>query len=392
MIIWILAATLQCLILYAFWRGARAVVLQKVPSNAPAPMPESPPTVAMIIPAAGSSPLMPKALTSLLEQDYAPLIPVMVVAHTQDPAHALALELQQKYPLLEVVVAGTAQHCGQKNHNTLKALEHINNRADIYLFCDSTHTAQPNFVRELAGPIITNEAGFTTGYHEVVAKDTQSVSLAYEISVLLMRFLQAASFFTQPWGGAMAMARTVFEKYQLADLWKNNVVDDCSLGAFLLKKRLHVQLCPHAILQTPCANHALAVWQAWMQRQVLFLKFCVFSQWLLLGFFACLMTIPVLISYLCLLAGMSDTLPITAGWAVFFAAVHLFALSAIILGWRECSPRKVSTWPWLKAFYLSSFMFFKVFLLTLRAWHIDWHGIRYYVTKGGKVRRMEKYK
>ncbi len=390
MLLWLLAACLQCGILYALWRGSRAIILQSMPPKAPAILPENVPTVAMIIPAAGNNPLMPAALTSLLEQDYPCTLPVIVTASEEDPAYALAQQLQEKYTQLELVVAGKAELCGQKNHNTLKALEHVGARADIYVFCDSTHDAKANFVRELIWPIVSNEAGITTGYHAVIAKDSQCVTLGYQISVLLMRFLQAVAVFTQPWGGAMAMARSVYENHNIATFWQNNVVDDCSLASMLMKKRLHVQLCPHAILETRASNHSMHVWQAWMERQVLFLKFCVMPQWFLLGFFACIMTLPVLISCLFLVGGLTNILPMHSGWMVFFALAHLGILCSIALAWRELIPNKASALHWLKAFFLSSAMFLKVYLRTLKVWHIDWHGNRYYVERGGIVRQINK--
>ncbi len=390
MLIWIIAACLQCALLYGLWRGARNIILQKVYDRAPETLPNNIPVVGMIIPAAGNHPAMRKAFTSLLEQDYPHIIPVIVTSTEDDPAYALATTLQKEYPSLECITAGAATQCGQKNFNTLKAVEHLGNRADVYVFCDSTHTAKPHFVRELVWPIITNEAGFTTGYHAVVAKDTQSVTLAYQISVLLMRFLQAVALFTQPWGGAMAIARKVFEKHSIADFWKDNVVDDCSLASMLLERRLHVQLCPHAILETEAHNHSFSVWQAWMQRQVLFLKFCVISQWFLLGVFALLMTLPVAISCLYIIGGLTNILPISAGWGTLLACMHLGLLASIVLRWRELTPRKAPAFAWLKAFFLSSGMFLKVYINTLQAWHINWHGYRYDVQKGGKVRHMKK--
>ncbi len=390
MLIWFIAACLQCIVLYVLCRCAQSVILQKVSPKAPEVLPSDMPTVGMIIPAAGSNPLMRQALASLLEQDYPHILPVIVTGSQEDPAYAVACSLKEHYPTLECLVAGEATQCGQKNHNTLQAIKKINDRADIYVFCDSSHLAKPNFIRELVWPIVSNEAGFTTGYHHVKTKDTQCVTLAYQISVLLMRVLQAVSVFTQPWGGAMAIARKVFEQHNIADFWKDNVVDDCSLASMLIQKRLHVQLCPHAILETEAKNHALHVWQAWMQRQVLFLKFCIISQWYLLGAFAALMALPVCFSCLYILGGLTNILPSSYGWAVIFACVHLGILSSIMLYWRTLLSQKVPAVAWLKAFFFSCGMFFKVYISTVKIWHIDWHGFRYHVAKGGKVRHLRK--
>ncbi len=397
MLLWTIAACLQCALLYGLWRGARNIILPSVHAAATSSREslseeysQDLPRVGMIIPAAGNHPAMPQAIASLLEQDYPHITPVIVTASEDDPAYALAQTLQQPYPALQCVVAGEATQCGQKNHNTLKAVEYLGDTVDVYVFCDSTHMAKSNFVRELVLPIANNEAGFTTGYHNVVAQDTQKITLAYQISVLLMRFLQAVAVFTQPWGGAMAIARKVFIQHKIANFWKDNVVDDCSLAAMLLQRRLHVQLCPLAILETDAKDHSLPVWQAWMQRQVLFLKFCVMPQWFLLGAFAVLMTLPVVISCLYILGGLTNILPHSFGWNSVFACAHLIVLVSIVLAWRELLPQKTPAFAWIQAFFLSCGMFLKVYLQTIPLWHIDWHGYRYVVNKSGKVRHMTK--
>ncbi len=336
MLIWILAAALQCLLLWGIWRGARNIILQKIASKAPLILPPTTSNVAMIIPAAGQNPVMPDSLRTLLQQDYPHIFPVIVTASEDDPAYALALSLQEEFPQLHCVVAGVTSQCGQKNHNTLQAIEYINTHApetEIYVFCDSTHKAKPDFVRELVCPIVNDDANFTTGYHNVIAKDNKVVTLAYQLSVLNMRFLQAIAHFTQPWGAAMAIAHKVFEENAIAEVWQDNVVDDCSLASVLREKNLQVKLCPHAMLETVAKNHNFETFKTWMQRQILFLKFCVMPHWFLLGFFACLTTLPVLISCLFILGGLLNILPASMGFYSLFAFVQLSVLSLIALGW-----------------------------------------------------------
>ena len=393
-LLWLAAAAAQCLLLLGLWRGARAIILQKEASRAPAvhspDWPADTPLAAMIIPAAGKHPAMPEALRSLLGQDYPRLLPVLVTAGPDDPAAHLGRELQREFPQLELVTAGKAEKCGQKNHNTLAAIAHVGSRADIYLFCDSTHTAAPDFARQLLWPIVAGEAAFTTGYHNVLADDDRPATLGYQVSVLLMRFLQAVSVFTQPWGGAMAMTRKVFENHGIAEFWHNNVVDDCSLAGMLIQRRLHVQLCPHAMLTTTAQEHRLDVWRAWMERQVLFLKFCVPGQWWLLGLFAALVSLPTLGSALVLLLGALNALAPHQTWLVFLACAHLLLLSGIVLGWRELLPRAVPALAWMKGFVLGMGLFARTYVTSIRATGILWHGIWYEVGKGGRVLKLRR--
>ncbi len=390
MMLWALIACVQCILLWLIWLGARRVIFAKKSPDVHLYREYSPkdlPMLGMIIPAKGSNPRMENALRSLLTQEYPHYIPVIVTASANDPAYILAMELQKEYPLLECVVAGDTKTCGQKNHNTLKAIEHLGLRADIYVFCDSTHTAEADFLQELVAPIIRGEAGFTTGYHQVLPKEEHIVSIAYMASVLLMRVLQAVSVFTQPWGGAMAMSRRVFLEHDIATFWQNNVVDDCSLAGMLMQKRVHVQLCPHALLSTEVTEYTFSTWQAWMQRQILFLKFCIMPQWYLLGVFACVLALPVVISLCIILLGIFDA-PIQPFY-VLGAFMHLSLLLCIMLQWRKGLPCAINALSWIKGFTLGMAMLLKVYVHTIKVWHIDWHGIRYHVVKGGVVRHMQ---
>ncbi len=394
MIIWYCSAFLQCLILWLFWRGAKSVLqgnnFDSLDNTFAHINKEDLPIVGMIIPAAGNNPLMPKALRSLLTQDYPNITPIIVTGTEEDPATELAKELQAEFPSLQTLVAGDAQLCGQKNHNSLAAIAQLGNSVDIFVFCDSTHTAKNDFVRELVAPIIRGETGFTTGYHQVVAKDDNTVTLAYVVSVLFMRILQAVSVFTQPWGGAMAISYRVFTEHSIADFWKNNVVDDCSLASMLMQRRLPVKLCPKALLSTEASEHRFCVWQAWMQRQVLFLKFCVIGQWYLLGIFALLLNLPIIVSLGILALGLINA-PIYPFY-ILAAIAHLSVLLCIILLWRKVLPWPIKTLSWIRSFALGMAMFLKVFIMTIPSWQIDWHGNRYTVSKGGIVRHMHSIK
>lgn len=392
--LWLLASAAQCLLLLFLWRRGRRAALRAEEGAPPLEHwnipPERLPTAALFIPAAGRHPAMPDALRSLLRQDYPRIIPVLVTATDDDPAAGLARQLQEEFPALRHVAAGRAQGCGQKNHNTLCGIASVGDAADVYVFCDSTHTARPDFVRQLIWPIAAGEAAFSTGYHQVVARDDAPVTRAYQISVLLMRLLQAVSAFTQPWGGGMAMSRAAFERYGIGQFWADNVVDDCSLASLLLRRRTHVRLCPRAILDTGAEKHHMDVWRAWMDRQVLFLKFCIPMQWRLLGVLALLMAAPPLFSLLAVLGG--PLLPPRPAMALLPLAglAHLGLLAAVMLGWRELARPPAPIMAWLAGFVLAVGMFVRVYCASLRADGILWHGIRYRVGPGGRVEGMER--
>ena len=345
------------------------------------------PACALIIPAAGAHPDMEAALRSLGEQNYPDYALYIITAGENDPACALVSRLSLQYPHIRHVVAGEAQHCGQKNHNLLAGIAAAGDSAEIYAFCDSTHIAAPDFLRCLAAPIARNEAAFTTGYHEVEPGDQGLVSLAYALCVMFMRFMQALPNLTQPWGGAMAMSRRAFLRAEVADLWRSNVVDDCSLAAMLQRDGLPVRLCPAALLRTRVVNHPFAVWRAWLERQILFLKFCMPAQWLLLGLVCVIMVAP---SLWILWACLRGLLGLGGGTAPFLALCLLCLLGWALNGWRRFLPAAPPVGRWLVAFFCASLMFAAVYCGTLGSHTLLWHNIVYRVGKGGKVLAMER--
>ncbi len=346
------------------------------------------PSVALIIPAAGEDPRMEEALETLLEQDYPRLLPVVVTASEADPAVRLIRNLQARYPALRHVTAGEAHGCGQKNHNSLAGVAAVGTAAEVYVFCDSTHVAGPDFVRRLVAPVARGEAEFSTGYHQVTPRDNQPVTMAYALCVQLMRYLQGlARQFTQPWGGAMCISRQAFERYQVRDLWRGNVVDDCSLAGVLPARGVTVKLCPGALLRTEAAAHRMDVWRAWMDRQVLFLKFCVPSQWRLLGGLCAVMALPPLLAVLSLLGGLTG---LASTGCVAVAFLYLIGLAAAMGHWRGLAGSTQPLWRWMLSFALSAGMFAWVYAHTLRAQGILWHGIWYEVGEGGRVRAMRR--
>lgn len=386
---WLLAGFAQCGFLYLLARAGRTLPKkeeEQAAENRTIPDTDWPVT-ALIIPVAGEHPSMAAALKSLLSQDYPRLLPILVTATAEEPAARLIRDLLKEHPAARHVVAGEAQHCGQKNHNSLQGVAAAGSEADVYVFCDSTHLARPDFVRCLTGPIARGEAAFSTGYHMVDAGDWRPITLAYAFCVLLLRLLQALSAFTQPWGGAMAMSRTAFRQYGVAELWAHNVVDDCSLAGLLLGRGVHVRLCPGALLRTEAVGHALPVWRAWMERQVLFLKFCVPGQWLLLGLLALLMALPPLCAGLALVGGLLD---VGGGGAVFAALLYLAALAAVLYVWRDFLPAPLPLWRWIWACVCASAMFVWVYGRSIPAKGIIWHGISYTVGQGGTVLRMHR--
>ena len=340
------------------------------------------PTIALIVPISGNDPRTDHALRSLLTQDYPAFIPVFVTQSATEPAANLVSQLKRTYPKIQHVTAGPALNCGQKNHNLLRGVAAVEALApDCYVFCDCTHVAQSNFLQALVAPIARGETRFSTGYHEVVCKDSSATSIGYAICVLFMRLLQALSVFTQPWGGAMAIWRETFTKGQIGALWSKTVVDDCALVPHLRDKHIQVQLARAAVLQTPVEHYQKEVWQAWMDRQILFPKFCVPSQWWLLGIFLMLMLVPPILVFEDLVLSLQHGF-----WAHALLGGSFFAVYVgLIMRLARYLSFPCKKWSFFKAFFVALGTFFHVYMGTFWTQTIHWQGKLYTVGRGGIV-------
>ena len=344
-------ALLQCALLFFLSRVGSRLDREE---RKPAPQRTHWPRTGLIVPAGGNHPRMREALESLLRQDYPALYPVIVTATADEPAAGIARELQARYPQLRHVVAGFAKGCGQKNHNSLKGVAAVEDEVELLAFCDSTHIAPRDFIRRLVAPVVDGE-DFSTGYHKVVARDAGIVTMAYALCVQLMRYLQGISSFTQLWGGAMCFRLSAFRRYGVREFWMTNVVDDCSLA----------------------------------DRQILFLKFCIPCQWVLLGVLACLMLLPVLWAVLALLGVLLGKL--SFGWLLGVLA-YAAALALVLRGWARFQESVFPVWRWMVAFCASACMFVWVYLGTILAEGVLWQGIWYEVGRQGRIIRMRRQK
>lgn len=378
-------ALLQCALLFFLSRVGSRLDREE---RKPAPQRTHWPHTGLIVPAGGNYPRMREALESLLKQDYPALYPVIVTATADEPAAGIARELQARYPQLRHVVAGFAKGCGQKNHNSLKGVEAVEDEVELLAFCDSTHIAPRDFIRRLVAPVVDGE-DFSTGYHKVVARDTGIVTMAYALCVQLMRYLQGISSFTQLWGGAMCFRLSAFRRYGVREFWMSNVVDDCSLADRLIHLGARIRLSGDAVLMTEAREHDLGVWHHWMDRQILFLKFCIPYQWVLLGVLACLMLLPVLWAVLAVLGVLLGKL--SFGWLVG-VLIYAAALALVLRSWAHFQEAVFPVWRWMIAFCASACMFVWVYLGTILAEGVLWQGIWYEVGRQGRVIRMRRQK
>jgi len=345
------------------------------------------PRVAVLVPVTGAAAGLGERLLALLSQDYPHYQVVFTTRDAADPATAVILSLIATCPWSRHVIAGPARNCGQKNHNLLAAVKLVGQAPDILVFCDSNQEAAPTWLKELVAPIVAGKAQVTSGFHHVIASNPGVAALGRAVTVLALYLTKGFRRLNQPWGGATAIRRSLFENLGVVSLWAENVVDDVSLAARLAQAGILVGIPQGASLLTPLPRETLAGWRDWLIRQWLYLKFCMPLTWLAGGLLVHLL--PVLVA----LAGVRlllTPLGLVSGGLGLAAVLFLAGLTGLGLYLRSLHPQPGPWGKWLAAYFAAMGMASWCHLKTLFTWEMRWRGIIYRVGWRGRVVEIVK--
>lgn len=402
MIVWMLTLGAVLLLVLGLAVLGRWIVPKGHPARArahAAALPAQPPKAAMIIPMTGASPHLEPALRSLLAQDYQDHTVVLVTQDEADPATGLARELAAAFPHARHVLAGLATRGGQKTHNQLAALDTVDAATELLVFCDSTHLAQPNFLRCLVEPLMARQARVATGYHVVRPEDARLPTLGQALCVVALHGLQGVPFLRQPWGGAMVMTRQAFDELDVATLWRTNIVDDVSLAGRLQDRGERVAFAPAACTETRLSQ-TWAGWRHWLTRQLAYPRFIMPGTWLGIGAaigVACL-TVGALfgIQLWETVAGMGAFFSSGPGQAPVSLGMELLQMGAmglllgafLVLRPLLVSPPPVLRWLFLCVTFLPLFMALWCFWESASTRVMHWRHQAYVLGKGGVVEEI----
>ena len=340
------------------------------------------PEVALIVPVTGAAPGLAMRLATLMTQDYPRYQVLLVTRDAKDPATPVITGAIWGRPHVRHVVAGPAQGCAQKNYNLLAGIRLLGAGPQVLAFCDSNQMAPPTFLRDLVRPIACGEAAVTSGYHHVIPRERGVASLARAVVVLMLYLTKGLSWFNQPWGGATAIARELFDTLNVDCLWSRTVVDDVSLAARLKKAHVRVSLAARATLTTVVDGDTLSDWTHWLFRQLIYLKFYFPGSWLAAGIFQIVvLALVILAAAACLLAPWGWVSPAVSVPALLFLAI----LTGQGLWMRRHHPCPGPPLPWLGAFYTAMFLGSWVYVQTGLTQTINWRGISYRVNWRGEV-------
>lgn len=356
------------LLLLLAWIGLRHVLARPPAVTLAASLPAS-----LIVPLTGDSLLIRQGLDTLLAQSPTPARIVLAVWDEADPAHLLARELASRHAHVDVALGSLVPAASRKNANLLAGVAAADPGSRAFVFCDAGHLAPSELTGLLVEPILGGQATVTSGYHRLTSSHSLA-NLLHETSVLFLHFLQGLPLVTQPWGGAMAVDKGTFETLRVAALWRDNVVDDCSLAALLQDHGQRALMVSGANVETPLGEESFGQWWMWWVRQLQYLKYCFPGTWILAGMGFAVLGLPPLAGAAMLVGGHG-----LAG-TLYFLILGLAALA-----FRRGALRPAALGRWLAVFPLFLGLSLAAYAQACRLRVITWRGVAYTVGKKGVV-------
>jgi ceramide glucosyltransferase len=358
-------------------RRARAAVAQRKAVPTPVPL-------EIVVPVKGSFPGQETVLKSLLEQDYPSYRVLVVLESDDDPAHLVVDRLCSRYPHAIKVISGISTSCGQKNHNLIEGMKHLNRETQVIVICDSANVADPAWLTRFTEPLRSRTAEVVTTFRAFRPEPNDIWGVCQAIYGALVLILTSAA--PKPWGGATAILRKTFEQQKVIEAWSRTVVDDLVLGNVLEAAGIKVFVDPVHLLTTPVKNQTLRGLLSYLDRQILFPKFTNPGVWLGSLFVHLNMTLAFLVAAVLAVLFLLGHIGSIVGWG----SIAFVLGDQLWMAWlHKVSNARISLGRWLILAVPLVFLAAYIFARSVFINYLDWHGRRYWCGKGGLVKRID---
>lgn len=243
MIVYYILAVISC------WIGIKSLMgglryAAYVRKETAEPLGDFQPFVSVIAPTRGFEKGFVDNVRPLLEQDYFEYEIQFVFDDPQDPSLPLVNDLGAK-----VVISGPAKGTGQKVHNLIVAVEHINPRCDVIVFVDTDARPGKNWLRQLVAPLADEKIGASTGYRWFVPERGGLASRLRGVwNASVASALGADTTKNFCWGGSTAIRRATFERLKVVEHWRGTVSDDFTMTRVLKEAKLPIHFTPNCLV------------------------------------------------------------------------------------------------------------------------------------------------
>jgi ceramide glucosyltransferase len=209
--------------------------------------------VLVLSPCKGHDPNLGENLRALLTQDYPDYEVTFIVEDADDPACPVIRSAMAACPQTpaRLLVAGRAEHGGQKIHNLRAATAILAAEIRHLAFFDSDSRPRPYWVRAAIYKHYLPQIGATTGYRWLVPQRPSlpnHLVAAINCSVMAVLSRNSHKFV---WGGSWAIRRETFEQLAIREAWDGKLSDDLVATRQLHRSGLEVRFDPACVLTSP---------------------------------------------------------------------------------------------------------------------------------------------
>ncbi len=218
------------------------------------PVPRSfTPRAELIIPCKGVDLGFDVMVEAALRQDYPAYGVTFVVESADDPAHGRIRALCDRFPGVptRLVVAGTAQDCGQKVQNLLAATNDLDPAVQILAFMDSDIQPPLDWLRRMVIRLRHSKVGAVTGYRWLMPKEPNGPALLLTSLNAGIAGMLGNGGWNVLWGGSWAIRRETFEAAGIREAWKGTLSDDLAAWQALRRARKRVAFEPGCLVPSP---------------------------------------------------------------------------------------------------------------------------------------------
>lgn len=185
--------------------------------------------VALIIVVKGVSENFERFLDFSLGQNYPDYRVIFVTESENDPAHAEIQKRMEKTINALLIVAGTAEHTGQKVHNQLAAFKMLEKTDRIVAFADGDLFGRSDWLSCLVLPLNSSQADCSTGYRWFIPADQSLSNRVVSLIGTAIEPLIGPNWRMCLWGGSMAVTREVFDELEISKNLDGSINDDARI-------------------------------------------------------------------------------------------------------------------------------------------------------------------
>jgi len=208
------------------------------------------PNVAVILSLRGADPSLARCITAAMSQDYRPYTLHIIVDSSCDPAwDVVKATLAEDSPSSQVRVGvhlrTELDPCRSLKLNAQRQiLTNLDDSTEVVAFLDADCIPATTWLRQMITPLVDEQVGATTGMRWSAPLDQSWGTLARHVFNALA--FPQMFLYRIPWGGSLAMRRTVIFQTGLIERWACSFGEDTSTYGALRASGLRLAFVPGA--------------------------------------------------------------------------------------------------------------------------------------------------